>query len=151
MKEYLIDGNNLIHKVKNLSLLQGKDPQSAREKLAFRLETYFSSKNVRVFLFFDGFENLPIRTNKIKIIYSETRTADEKIRGKIENAANSKNIVAVSSDDEVKKLAQACAATTLNSEDFAKIIFSSDEEDEEEKRIRDIDNDEFKKLFGVDD
>jgi predicted RNA-binding protein with PIN domain len=149
MKEYLIDGNNLIHKMKELYALQKKDKQLARERLALRLEGYFASKSVKVFLFFDGFANLPIKTSKVKIIYSENRTADEKIRKHIEHSSNPRNIAAVSSDAEIKRLAQACYADVVKSEDFAKFLYSKALQDEEEKKIRGMDDDEFKKLFGV--
>jgi predicted RNA-binding protein with PIN domain len=151
MKEYVIDGNNLIHKIGNLATLQKKDPQSSREKLALRLEGYFASKKVKVYLYFDGHENLPIRTGKVKVLYSGSRIADEGIRKHIERASNPRNIVLVSSDDEIKRLAHACSAEVIKSEEFAKLILSKNEEDEEEKRIRGLDDDEFKKLFGVDE
>jgi predicted RNA-binding protein with PIN domain len=151
MKEYIIDGNNLIHKNRMLVQLQKKDRQLSREKLAYMLDNFFISKNVKVILFYDGFENLPIKTGKTRIMYSGNSTADSKMRKYIEESNNPRNIVAVSSDDEIKKLARACGSTTINSEEFSRTISKSNKGDDEEKRINGLSNDEFKKLFGVDE
>jgi predicted RNA-binding protein with PIN domain len=151
MKEYVIDGNNLIHKLKGLSSLQRKDKQLARESLALKIDRYFQNKKVKVYIYFDGYQNLPIKTAKIKVVYSEKYTADEKIIKHIERASNPRNIILISSDDEIKRLAQACAAEIMNSENFALLLSESKSQNEEEKRIDDLDNDEFKRLFGVDD
>jgi len=151
MKEYIIDGNNVIHKMKQLSVIQQRDPQTARERIAHKIDNYFADKSVKVYIYFDGFENLTIKTSRVKILYSGKSSADSRIRKHIEDSGNPKNIVAVSSDAEIRRLAQACAAATVSSEEFAKIISKSEIEDEEEKRIRSLDNEEFKKLFGSDD
>lgn len=151
MKEYLIDGNNLIHKISLLARLQKKQKQEPREMLAHRLDRYFHNKNVKVYLFFDGHINLPIKTSKLKIIYSENRPADVLIRKHIEDSANPRNIVAVSSDDDIKKLARACSAETMNSEDFAKFLSSGEKDNDDEKRAEGFDNEEFKRLFGADE
>ena len=58
MLHYIIDGNNLIGKIKHFSNIQKKDKQAAREKLALFLDRYFISKKAKVTLHFDGFENL---------------------------------------------------------------------------------------------
>jgi predicted RNA-binding protein with PIN domain len=149
MKEYVIDGNNVIHLVSSFARIQKKDKQAARERLAFRIDSYFSGKNIKVTLFYDGFGNLPIKTGKVRIVYSDKKTADSGIRRYIENSKNPKNIIAVSSDDEIRKLARACAADSMESEEFGKMILTDKDEDEEEKRIKDMDDDEFKRLFGV--
>ncbi len=44
MLHYIIDGNNLIGKIKRFSSLQKKDKQTAREKLAFYVDRYFIFK-----------------------------------------------------------------------------------------------------------
>jgi predicted RNA-binding protein with PIN domain len=44
MKHYIIDGNNLIGKIKSFNQLQKKNKQQCREKLAFLLSRYFSKK-----------------------------------------------------------------------------------------------------------
>ena len=76
MKTFLIDGNNLIGKIRNLFLLQKKDKQASREKLVQLLNTFFASGKNKVVLFFDGFENTPLLLTKGKVIYSNTKSAD---------------------------------------------------------------------------
>lgn len=153
MKIYLIDGNNLIHKIKDLSVLQNKDRQSAREKLAHRLDSYFTNKKVNVTLFYDGFAGVPVNTSKIKIVYSENSSADDKIRSSIEKAKNPKNIIVVTSDGEIRKIARACSCELITSSEFDRVIRQRENDDEEERKISEIknSNEEFKKLFGSDD
>ena len=52
MKTYMIDGNNLIGKIKFLNQLQLKEKQSSREKLVFIVDNFFTGKNIKVLLFF---------------------------------------------------------------------------------------------------
>ena len=150
MKHYIIDGNNLIGKIKNLHSLQQKDKQMSREKLTLILERHFIKEKAKVTLHFDGFENDPIKTSCIKIVYSEKRTADENIKNQIEKSKKRTTITVVSSDNNIREFARVCSCGVIKSEDFAKKLSSSQSGDEEVERIKNIDNpDEFKKLFGV--
>ena len=150
MKHYIIDGNNLIGKIKNLKSLFQKDKQASGEKLVLILERYFIRKKAKVTLHFDGFENDPIKSSKIKITYSGNRTADENIKDQIERSKNRTNLIVVSSDNNLREFARVCACERIKSEVFAKQLYSSQSNDEENDRIQSIDNpDEFKKLFGV--
>ena len=150
MLHYIIDGNNLIGKIKSFSSLQKKDKQSAREKLTFYLERYFSSKKTKVTLHFDGYENLPIKTQKIIIVYSENKTADQKIKRQIETSNSPKNIIVITSDNNIKEFAKVCSAKTISSEDFNSEIQKEKNENEESERIKEINNvEEFKRIFNV--
>lgn len=151
MKHYIFDGNNLIGKIAFLSGIQKKDKQQAREQLVFILQNYFSGKKVKLSLHFDGFENTSIRLYGGKIIYSNSISADEKIKEQISKEKNRKNIAVISSDDSVKKFAKVCGCEVILSESFAKLIQSQDAGDEEEIRIKQMKNDldEFKRLFNV--
>lgn len=149
MKHYIIDGNNLIGKVKNLSALQNKDKQSAREQLVFLLQNYFAVKKVKLSLHFDGFENTRLNIQHGKIIYSGSRTADEKIKEQISSVKNRKEIIVVTSDNGIRDFAKVCGCTLNSSEEFYKDFSSKNEVNEEEKRIREInDVEEFKRLFN---
>lgn len=149
MRHFIIDGNNLIGKMKGI---KSKDKTSEREQLSFILERYFAGKKVKVSLHFDGHKNLPIKVSGIKIIYSENRTADELIKNEIERANNRKNITLISSDNNLKEFARVCSCAVLSSEEFVNEINSSHQADEENKIIESMqkNKDEFKKLFGVD-
>ncbi len=149
MRHYIIDGNNLIGKIKELFALQKKDGQSAREKLAFMLDRYFAMKKVTVSLHFDGFPKDAIKTTNLKIIYSENRPADVLIKEEIDRHKNPKLVTVVSSDLSVYEYAKVNAAGRMKSEEFAKLLSASEDSSEEEERIKKIDNDELKKLFGI--
>jgi predicted RNA-binding protein with PIN domain len=150
MRHYIIDGNNLIGKIGALQNLQKKNKQSSREKLAFILESYFLGKqNIKVSLHFDGFSGESIKVQNIRIIYSGKRTADDEIKSQIEQEKNRRNLIVVSSDHNLIEFARVCGCGWKACEDFSKEIFNSSLEDEEQKKIDEMNNDEFKRLFDV--
>ncbi len=150
MRKYIIDGNNLIGKIRPLQKLQNSDKQSAREKLAFLIESYFRGKKAKVSLHFDGFQNTPIKIAAAKIIYSESKTADDRIKSEISAYKNPKLLIVITSDNNLKEFARVCSATVISSEEFASELSARNEKDEEEQRIRDINSvEEFKKIFNV--
>lgn len=147
MLHYIIDGNNLIGKLNFLKNLP--DKQSAREKIVLMLERFFTERKATVNLYFDGFENEPIKSSRIKIKYSLSRTADELIKKEVENLKNTKSAIVVSSDSEIISFAKACGCKILKSEEFYnQIVQFSDKNYNNEKPI-DFNTDEFKKLFGI--
>jgi predicted RNA-binding protein with PIN domain len=151
MKHYIIDGNNVIHKVKALSNLVKKDKQAPREKLIFMIEDYFQGRKAKITIHYDGFERLPIRASIVKIIYSDKKTADEKIKYQIEAEENRRNLTVVTSDAGITAFARKCGCEVISSDDFIKQILSKGKVDEEASRIKSIDNSEyFKKIFNTD-
>ena len=150
MRHYTIDGNNLIGKIKLLNQIQKKNKQQSREKLAYLLGSYFNKKKASVNLHFDGFENDAIRISGIKIIYSGSLTADEKIKSEIERNKNPKNIILVTSDSNLAEFGRVCSSQVIKSEEFASLLHLSNSSDEEQVKIDAINNaEEFKKLFGI--
>ncbi len=150
MKHFIIDGNNLIGKMKDLQSLQRNNKQASREKLAVILERYFVKKKAKITLHFDGFANEPINVSKLKIIYSENRTADDIIKNQIENSNNRKNLIVVTSDNNLREFARVCSCEVIKSEEFVKLLSTSQNENEENEKILSMnDPEEFKKLFGV--
>ncbi len=151
MKHYIIDGNNLIYKIKKFEKLVKSDNQNVREKLAYMIENYFNQKNVSITICFDGFENLPIKLNKVKIIYSEKDTADNIIRSQIDSEKNKKNLVVISSDvKDIVRYAEKNGCTILASGKFAGLLDSySNKNITDEKENSGISDSEIKKLFNV--
>lgn len=151
MNHYVIDGNNVIGKVKKLK--HKKDKQQSREHLAMRLDGYFSKKKAKATVYFDGHPNGAIRTSFVRISYSYDGIADDVIKRDISNSKNPKKIIVVSSDHGIMNFARACSCGIMKSEDFAKKIMASHSGNEEEQKIAEMKNniDEFKRLFGVDD
>jgi len=150
MIHYIIDGNNLIGRVAVLSNLQNKDKHAAREQLVYILSNYFSGKKVKITLHFDGFENIKINFSAGRIVYSGNKTADDKIKEQISSAKSRKNLIVVSSDNEIRNYAKACGCILLSIEEFNKLVYSKDPVNDEEKRIKEMnDIEEFKRLFNV--
>ena len=148
MIQYIIDGNNIIGKIPELFKLQKKDKQRSREQLVYLLQRYYSGKKIHLSLYFDGFENIPLHMSKGKIIYSGNKQADHFIREQIEKTKNRKNVVLVSSDNELKNFGRACSCRIISSEDFVKLLMKGKTEDEEKLRVEDInDVEEWKRIF----
>lgn len=150
MKHYIFDGNNLIGKIKSLNQIQKKDKQQSREKLALLLGRYFAERKNSVNLHFDGFESATINISGIKIIYSGSISADERIKREIERSKNPKLITLVTSDSNLAEFGRVCSCQVIKSEEFVTLLFSLDSSDEEKNKIDSINNpEEFKKLFGI--
>ncbi len=150
MRYYIIDGNNLIHKIDSLKNLQSKDKFAVREKLAFMVDRFFAGKNVKCVIVFDGFKTDAIKTSKTRIFYSENLPADNLIKEKIEMYKNPRNITVISSDHEIMNFAKKCSCEVKLSEEFSTEMQSKNDADEEEQRIKSLSNDEMKRIFGVD-
>ena len=150
MKHYIIDGNNLIGKIKALNQLHKKNKQQSAEKLASLIVRYFSSKKATVSLHFDGVQSDGIKISRIKIIYSGKISADEKIKTEIGKSKNSKHIILITSDSNLAEFGHVCSCQVIKSEEFSKQLLFSGFSDEENTRIEELNNpEEFKKLFGI--
>ena len=148
MVHYIIDGNNVIGKVPELFKLQKSDKQRSREQLVYLLQRYFHNKKINLTLHFDGFANIPLPLSKGKIIYSENKTADSLIKENIERINNRKNIILVTSDNELKNFGKACGCTIVSSKDFGKVLTKGSSIDEEKLRTEEInDIEEWKRIF----
>lgn len=149
---YIIDGNNLIGKISSLMSLQKKDKQASREKLVYTLDRYFVRKKASVTLHLDGHPKGRLNSSKMKIIYSENLTADERIKKQISQSKSPRNIIVITSDSNLAQFAKVCSAKVISSEEFAAGINKSNSTLDEENIIKSINNvNEFKKLFGVDE
>ena len=148
-RHYIIDGNNLIGKIPTLWKMQQKEKHSSREGLVFQLERYFYYKKIKVSLHFDGHESSHIRAMGIKIIYSNNTIADNKIKDEISFSNNPKLITVISSDMNVLDFARVNSCSIIKSEVFAREIYKKDDIEDEESLTKGIDNNEMKRLFGI--
>lgn len=146
---YLIDGNNLIGKIPHIHVLQKKDKQGSRDKLAAVIDRAFLSKNIDVQLFFDGFPGIAIKSSKIKIYYSNEKTADDIIKQAISDLNNYKLATVVSSDLNVQEFAKVCGCKIIKAEDFYSEYLKKNDKIEEEDIQKSISDDEIKRMFGV--
>ena len=148
-RQYIIDGNNLIGKIPKLWKIQQKEKQSSREGLVFQLERYFYYKKIQVSLHFDGHQNGHIRAKGIEIIYSENTNADNKIKDEISFSNNPKLITVISSDFNVLDFARVNSCSIMKAEVFAREMNKKDDVEDEERLTKGIDNNEMKRLFGI--
>lgn len=149
MNHYIIDGNNLIGRIKYLHQLQKKDKQASREQLVNLLNRYFREKKIKLTLHFDGHPNLSLAMSQGKIEYSKNDTADLLIRREIEFAANPRLIIVVTSDHSLMNFGKVCGCTIISSDEFYKSIEQSFGKNDEEERIKQLSKvkNEFLKLF----
>lgn len=147
MLHYILDGNNIIGQHQQLKQLQKSNKQSSREKLAFMIGNYFADKKVNVSLHFDGYPKGSIKILKAKIIYSENKTADEKIKNEIEQSSATAKIIVVSSDNNIREFARVCGCKVLSSLDFFSLM-NQRKNEPDEKKVEDNDIEFYKKLFN---
>ena len=145
MNHYIIDGNNLIGKIKSLQVLQKKDKQASREGLVNIINRYFAGKKIKLTLHLDGYQNLQLHLSKGKIIYSDGLTADSKIRDEINQSKNPKLITLVSSDHSLINYARVNSSSVIRSEDFYKEIEKSNDGNEESEKIQQLEKE--RKVF----
>jgi predicted RNA-binding protein with PIN domain len=149
IKHYIIDGNNLLGKLKKYNEFRKVKNNDTRGNLALILDRYFINKRFSVTLHFDGHRKDIVKTNKVKLEYSENRSADEWIKHEIMVIKNPKTICVVTSDNNVAQFAKVSSCKVVKSESFAAEIMKKENTDDENSRIKSIKDDEMKKLFGV--
>lgn len=151
IKKYIIDGNNLIGKMKGLRIKNqtNKSKPDTREQIIPILDRYFAKKKNKVSLHLDGFPSNPLRSGSMKIIYSYESSADKQIKIEISNEKNPRTLCIVSSDYEIYNFAKACSSKVLKSEEFAKLLEKSSSGFSEEEIIKSISKEEIKKAFGI--
>ena len=118
----------LIGKISGLMRLQKNDKQASREKLVFILDRYFIKKKANVTLHFDGHPATKINSSKMKIVYSENQTADERIKAQISNSKSPRKINVITSDSNLAQFAKVCGSNVISSEEFVAEIQKKDNE-----------------------
>ena len=151
MKTFLIDGNNLIGKIKKLFALQQKDKQASREQLIYLLDKYFKLQKNKGVVYYDGFQSTAIASDYVRIKYSQNQTADDIIREDISHAKNRINLIVITSDSALSNFARACSCEVKKSETFAKQFLEAKPSECENGIINKLNSqtEEFKKLFGA--
>lgn len=150
MEHYIIDGNNLIGKIRELRKIFEIDKQKAREELVVLLNNFFTDKKVKVSLHLDGYENISLRILNGKIFYSKNKPADNLIRKEIDNSLSKRLIRLVTSDLSLAEYGKVNGCQVILSEEFYEIIrnkYVVDETDEKEKLPKDVDY--WKTIFGI--
>ncbi len=149
---YLIDGHNLIPKLKGISLQDIDD----EEQLVLRMQVFLKQKKGKVEIYFDGTPHgfgHTIHRGKITIQFvAKPSSADAAIISRISNLTkDASNFTVVSSDRRILSEAKAQGIKTILSENFAGTmenakaqLLSEDAPIEE----NDDDRDEWMRLFN---
>ncbi len=115
---FILDGYNIIRQAfsKNDSL------KSERERLLGFIESYRpqGSPRNKVTVVFDGREDLyaPRNSSPVEVIFSKGESADECIRKLTEKSPDSKSVVVVTGDRELKFSVKANGAKTMSVKEF---------------------------------
>lgn len=149
IRHYIIDGNNLIGKDRDLFSLQLTSPQSSRERLCCVLGGYFAGKSFLVSLHFDGYAQEAIRVPGLRIEYSDSQTADEHIKAQIARADKPSNICLVTSDFNLADFARKCTSSVVPSEEFLRMIKTGTKSSLEESLIKGISEYDILREFGL--
>jgi Predicted RNA-binding protein containing a PIN domain len=137
---YIIDGNNLIGCAPDFSL---GDPE-ARGKMVAIIRKFQESRNTKVTVVFDGEPQGSERRNpvnaKLTVVYPRYGlSADDEIKGMLENGQHAKETVLVTTDRELKSFAKEKGVRTVNSIEFyftlKKAFVSQGRKEETLKRV----------------
>ncbi|MEW6100731.1 MAG: NYN domain-containing protein [Candidatus Omnitrophota bacterium] len=119
--QYVIDGYNII-KHPEFSPLHRKHTDARRALVEFiREKKLCGSPKNKITIVFDGYAPSgegEDSSRQIEIIFSQARTADEKIKNILEKTPFIKTTVVVSDDKEIKLFARLTGAASLGVSEF---------------------------------
>ena len=124
MQRFIVDGYNVIHADPELKKTVRFDLQSARRELVQRLKRYLEAKNVRLTVVFDGhggITDVDVEIpGRLQLVYSPAgETADALILAMLEDSANPRGYVVVTSDmADIGRAARSMGASVLSSDEF---------------------------------
>ena len=148
---YLIDGHNLIPRVRGLSLDQLDD----ETRLVDMLEAYFRRIRKKAVVYFDRGQPGLVPTLKRGFVTAHfirpPLIADQAIRGQLRKlGGSSKNYTVVSSDNKVIACAQRLGARTLSNSEFADLLAEAGKNRKQQKPGAQVDTDYWLGVFGED-
>lgn len=123
MQTIIIDGHNLIPKIRGLNLKMEDD----ENQLIDHLQQYARLKRKKVDVYFDAAPIDQAGKRKYGMITAYFivlgKTADDAIIQRIRKMGNkAKNVIVITSDRRVEREVRSCHATVVHSEQFAKEI-----------------------------
>jgi len=120
---YIIDGYNVIHKVDGLI---DRKIEDCRQGLLKLIEIYRPQGSLRnnVTVVFDGTIDIsnPPKSGSVRVIFSEHKTADDKIKKLVECSSNPRHIVVVSDDKEIIYYCRSLGAQIKSVKDFLSFL-----------------------------
>jgi predicted RNA-binding protein with PIN domain len=166
MKIFLIDGNNVIHKVSTLQTkLQKSYILACSACIQYVYEYAHKYSSYKFIIFFDKLaEDLDTPLKNISVMSSMSQIADEQIKDHIAKSISTKNLTLVTSDTDLYNFGRVHACDTITSEQFIKLLSGTSISQTSTQSTKSKNNrknekpnsaskkeiNEFKKLFGVD-
>jgi len=147
----VIDGHNLIGKMKGISLADPND----EEKLVKLLAQHLHDSRQKVIVVFDKGSDADLMPNhngpRLRVIFAPPESsADALIMDMIRRDPNPRGLTIVSSDNEIRRCARSRRAHLMSSEDLAQELESCPHHHRPRVRTRDfgkIDVDEWLEYF----
>lgn len=121
MKQYLIDGNNIIHSNLDWKKIFDEDKERLKNLLVQKVVDHFKDSKNKITIFFDGFNFNHSFSNvsyNVSIKHAKNKTADETILITIQKSQNPRNLVVITSDSELRRKARLWGCTVISSEEF---------------------------------
>ncbi len=124
---FIIDGNNLLHAVRVL----GPQRAPGREKLLRIIEQWATGLDHDVMLVFDGptprggFAE-QMKSTRIEVVFSESRTADDCIVERLEQPLQGAKFLVVSDDSAIQYEARRNSSQTISTTAFIALLFPPD-------------------------
>lgn len=120
--QFIIDGCNVTHHPDFLKSIPKRYLDSRADLIELiRIKRLCGSENNRSWVVFDGYVDPAINnlsSNNLNVIFSCGQSADDKIKGILENSGNARNFVVVSDDKEIIFFAKAYRAKAMSVERF---------------------------------
>ncbi len=152
---YLIDGHNLIPRVRGLNLTQFDDEM----RLIELLQDYCRMRRCRVEVYFDnaavGYSGVRRYGSVQAHFIPQGKTADVAIVARLRRlGGEARNWTVVSSDQEIRAAAETAQARLMNSEDFAGQMVARQQTEQHRNRsipplMTEAEIEEWLNLFGV--
>ena len=116
---FLLDGYNIIKQIPELA---PKKLEEGRLSLVRLIETHQpqGSLHNNVTIVFDGQPGIwgKVSSSRVKVIFTETESADDKIKSLVEDSSFKKNIVVVTDDKDIKFAVRRMGATVIGVQEF---------------------------------
>lgn len=146
----LIDGHNLIGKLSDISLSDHDD----ETQLLFKLRQYRARTGRSLFVFFDSGGGFKLGEKKkhggITVQYAPSgKIADQLIIKRLRKAKNPRELMVVTSDRAIQRVARQVEARVVSSSDFAVTLNTTRQpKASQEPNLSDAEIDEWLSIFG---
>ena len=121
----IVDGYNVLRSSSRTAWLKGESLRAERERFIASLKKYQNGRQDKIIVVFDGTQAdtnqlVTGSSGSIKVIFSHCgQTADEVIKRTVEQDANPKNIIVVSSDRDVMSFVRSLGASVTGARSLA--------------------------------